>query len=464
MERIGIEYGSVRLPVDLPLACDVRGMNSTEPLPNPAEAIRQSYARPIDSLPLSELARSKLRKNPESTAVVVVSDNTRPVPYRGTDGILIPLIDALLSAGYAPQRITILVGTGSHRPMEASEIEAMLGLQEAGFDLSVFNHDYEKQEDLILVGRTRRGSPVRINRIYAEADLKIVTGLVESHFMAGASGGRKSICPAISSKETLQVFHGPEILESASSADLVLEGNPCSEEADQAAELAGCDFSVNVTLDSAKRITGVYSGNIFTAHRLAVQKIREYVSVRIDEPYDLVVVPGGFVAVNHYQAAKAAVAATRAVQPGGMIVLVARHNDPDPIGSQDYKDTLSLLKKEGPGQFLKVIKSPGWTFTHDQWETQMWCKVLDRIGDARNMIYCSLEIPHEAYAILPGVPGIRCLSKDELISGDSAEQLMSLMVQRAIIEAIEVLRVRLGRNPRLLLLRDGPYGIPVVGS
>ena len=464
MERIEIEYGSGILTVDLPLPCDVRGMNGTEPLSDPAGAIRQSYARPIDSQPLSKLASSKLRRNPESNAVIVVSDNTRPVPYRGAEGILFPLLETLLSAGYAPHRITVLIGTGSHRPMEASEIEAMMGLREAGFDLPVVNHDYNKQEDLVFVGKTRRGSPVRINKIYAEADLKIVTGLVESHFMAGASGGRKSICPAISSKDTLQVFHGPEILESAAAADLVLEGNPCSEEAEQVAELVGCDFSVNVTLDSVKRITGVYSGNIFTAHCRAVQKIREYVTIRVGKPYDLVVIPGGFVAVNHYQAAKAAVEATRVVKPGGMIVLVARHSDPDPVGSQDYKKTLALLKRDGPKEFLRKIKSPGWPFTHDQWETQMWGKVLDRIGNERNLIYCSLEIPEESYAILPGVPGFQHLTRDELASGKPAEELMTLMVKRAIIEAIKMLRARLQRDPRLLLLRDGPYGVPVLGS
>jgi nickel-dependent lactate racemase len=464
MKRIEIEYGSGNITVDLPLSCDIRGMNGTDPLPSPAGAIRQSYARPIDSQPLSELACSKLRGNPESTAVIVVSDNTRPVPYRGAEGILVPLLENLFSAGYAPHQITILIGNGSHRPMEASEIEAMLGLRQAGFDLPVVNHDYEKQEDLVFVGKTRRGSPVRINKIYVEADLKIVTGLVESHFMAGASGGRKSICPAISSKETLQIFHGPEILESVAASDLVLEGNPCSEEAEQAAELAGCDFSVNVTLDSAKRITGVYSGNIFTSHRQAVKKIREYVSVRIDKPYDLVVIPGGFVAVNHYQAAKAAVEATRAVKPGGMIVLVARHCDLDPIGSQDYKKTLALLKRDGPKRFLRTIKSKDWTFTHDQWETQMWGKVLDRIGGDENLIYCSLEIPDEAYAILPGIPGLRCLTKEELASGKPAEELMTLMVCRAVDGAIKTLRSRLGRDPRVLLLRDGPYGVPVGGG
>jgi nickel-dependent lactate racemase len=464
MSEIDIEYGATLLSVDLPLPCDVRGMGRAEPLASPGEAIRRSYSQPIDSPPLSELARSKLEVNPAAGAVVVVSDNTRPVPYRGADGVLVPLLETLLAAGYPGDRITILIGTGSHRRMNNSEIEAMLGLRECGFNLPVVNHDYANAENLVYVGKTRRGSPVRINRLYVESDLKIVTGLVESHFMAGASGGRKAICPAIASKETLQVFHGPEILESSMAADLVLESNPCSEEADQAAELAGCDFAVNVTLDADKRITGVYSGDIFSSHRQAVRMIREYATVRLDTPYDLVVIPGGFVAINHYQAAKAAVAATRAVKPGGMAVLVARHSDQDPIGSPEYKKTLALLKREGAKLYLQRIKSKDWSFTHDQWETQMWGKVLERIGGDENLVYCSLEIPDEAYAVLPGTPGVRLLTNKERASNLTVEELMALMVPRAVGMAVEILRNRLGRDPSILFLRDGPYGVPLVGS
>jgi nickel-dependent lactate racemase len=464
MSRIEIEYGSNTITIEVPLRCEVRSMGAAVALSDPAAAIRESLELPIDCPPLGELARSKLTADPASKAVVVISDNTRPVPYRGEGGILIPLLETLRRAGYSDERITLLIGAGSHREMSPAEIEAMLGIAEADFDVPVVNHDYEKLEELVLVGETRRGSPVRINRLYVEADLKIVTGLVESHFMAGASGGRKGICPAIASKETLRIFHGPEIIESPAAADLVLDGNPCSEEAEQAAELAGCDFSVNVTLDSAKRITGVYSGDIVSAHRAAVAKIREYVVVPLERRYDLVIIPGGFVAVNHYQAAKAAIEASRAVKLGGMIVLVARHTDPDPVGSEDYKRSLAMLKRSGAEGFLKTIKSPDWAFTHDQWETQMWGKVLEAIGAEENLVYCNLEIPEQEYSFLPGTPGLDLLKPEERKSGRAAEELMRLMVERAVRGGIENLRRRLGRDPELLFLPDGPYGVPEVAA
>ena len=126
MPRMKIEYGSGSIDADCPLSFDSLGMRTTGILPDPEQAIRDSYAQPIDSPPLSELARAKLETNPQSTAVIVVSDNTRPVPYRGAGGILIPLLEILLSAGYVQERITILIGNGSHRAMDEAEIEAQV--------------------------------------------------------------------------------------------------------------------------------------------------------------------------------------------------------------------------------------------------------------------------------------------------------------------------------------------------
>ncbi len=457
-----IEYGTDTLTVELPVLCDSKQMRPVRTLADPAKEIRRSYKQPIDSPPLFEIARKKLKSRADSRAVIVVSDNTRPVPYKGEKGILVPLLQTLKEAGYSEDRITLLIGKGSHRDMTDAEVEAMLGIQEAGFDVLVAQHNYEDENNLIYVGKTSRGSPVRINKLYVEADLKVVTSLVESHFMAGASGGRKAICPAITSKETLRIFHGPEILESPHAADLVLDGNPCNDEAEQAAKLVGCDFAVNVTLDAAKNITGMFSGDIFASHRAAVDKIREYVVIHLQKRYDLVLIPAGFVGVNHYQTAKAAIEASRAVKPGGMIIIVARHSDPDPIGSEDYKKTLALLKRVGPSRFLQTIKSTDWVFTHDQWETQMWCKVLNVIEDEKNLIYCSLEIPENDYSILPCVPGHAFLSTEELKRTNNPEGLMQQIVERSVAAAIQRLQKKLGTDPEVLFLKDGPYGVPEV--
>ena len=453
-----IEYGSDFLEFDSEHPIEVIGMsNPPAPVPMP-DTIEKVLINPIHSESLLKLAKSKIKQNLLSQAVIVVSDNTRPVPYYGREGILIPIIEVLLDAGFSQDKVTILIGAGSHRNMEADEIEAMIGLSALGFsEIKVVNHEYDDEEKLIFLGQTSNGSDVYLNRDYYMADLKIVTGLVESHFMAGASGGRKGICPGIVGIDTLTIFHGGRFLSSLMAADLILEGNPLHDEASEVASLAGCDFLVNVTLDNDKRVTGVFAGDLFMAHQEAVAKIKDYVVVPLPQRYDIVLIPAGFVGINHYQGAKAATEAARAVKEGGKIIIVAKNNDVDPVGGLGYKEALQLLAREGSRKFQELILTSHWKIIQEQWQVQMWCKVFDVIKEEKNLYYCSLEIPEPAYDILPGVAGIKMLAqKDRDLP---AEKCMKLMIEKALTDAIKTSDAK---DPSILLLKDGPYGIPQV--
>lgn len=455
-----IEYGSGVLKFEIAEKIEIRGMSeSPDPLPVP-DAIVEALNDPIDSESLVQIARNRLMHNPASTVIIVVSDHTRPVPYYGKDGLIYQIIKVLHQAGFLDRQITILVGAGSHRNMDEVEIEKMIGLSSMGLShIKVINHEYDRPQELIEIGVTNQGSQVLINKRYYQADLKIVTGLVESHFMAGASGGRKGICPAIVGKETLTIFHGAKFLGSQKAADLNLEGNPLHDEASEIASMAGCDFLVNVTLDPAKKITGVFTGDLFAAHQAAVDKIREYVTVPLDKLYDIVLVPAGFVGINHYQAAKSAIVASRAVKKDGIIIIVAKNTDQDPIGGDGYKNALALLAKLGKDGFMQEISQPGWPMIQEQWQVQMWCKVLDIIGEANNLYYCALEIQDSLYQNLPGIAGIQMLTDPEKSLNE--EEKMKLMVERSILNAVSRCK---SPSPSILMLKDGPYGIPLVSG
>ena len=239
-------------------------------------------------------------------------------------------------------------------------------------------------------------------------------------------------------------------------ADLVLEGNPVHDLALEVALMAGCDFLVNVTIDAEKRATGVFAGDLVEAHRQAVQKIREYVLVDLDQRYDVVIIPAGFVGLNHYQAAKAAIEASRAVKPGGWIIVAAKNIDPDPIGGAGYKEALKLLSDLGKDEFVNVIRSPEWKLIQEQWQVQMWCKVFDLLGSPDHLVYCALEIDPADYEVLPGTAGIQLLDEEERRSLDS-EEAMQQMVERALTLALEASDQE---EPSVLFLKDGPYGIP----
>ncbi len=455
MPTIHLQSEGKSIPFELSHEWDLRGMNEPTFMLDGREAIPEALRNPTGTPPLSEMARETWNDNSEAEAVIVVSDNTRPVPYRGEDGLMVHILNELLDAGFDQSRITVLVGAGSHRNMTSGEIEEMLGLEKQGFDrVQVENHEYENTDQLVDLGRTDHGTPALVNRLYVEADLKIVTGLVESHFMAGASGGRKGICPAIAGKDTLTSFHGAEPMSSPYAIDLNLERNPLHRESLAVAKKAGCDFLVNVTIDNDERLTGVFAGDMVKAHERAVDHIRKYVTVDLDQAYDIVLVPGRFVAVNHYQAAKAAVEASRAVRQDGHIILVADNTDPDPIGGEGYKESLRLFMDRGTDGFRSYIHEN--ELIQEQWQVQKWANVFDRIGTRDHLYYCATQIPEDRYDLLPGQAGIRLLSKEEQTDKPPADQLRT-MVQRSIERAQDAYP---DRDPDCLFLQEGPYGIP----
>jgi nickel-dependent lactate racemase len=425
-------------------------MGQVLPLENPKHKIRLALENPISTPPLKNIVREKLASNPKAEAVIVISDSTRPVPYSGKEGILIPIIESLEEAGLAASQILLLVATGTHRPMTEQELNDQLdpGIFQRG--IRIAQHDCQNTDDLVPIGQTEIGGEIRVNQKYMRGDIRILTGLVESHFMAGASGGRKSICPGLLAEDSTHILHSGPILASPEARDLVLEGNPVHEETLAVAKMAGCDMIVNVTLDASYRLTGVFAGDLEDAHSAAVEQLRSYAAIPAEHGYDLVITHVGYVGRNHYQAAKGALMCLPLVKPETICLLAAPHTDHDPIGGDNYKAMLRLLEEQGPQGFLEKILNPSWTFVPEQWEVQMWAKLLLKIK-AENFLYNTLDIPGESFAWLPGTDARRLVPE-----ASNLEELVAGSMDWALAH----LRERLGREPHIAILPDGPYGIP----
>lgn len=457
MPRFPMVFGYEAIEVDLPDGTECLAMSQPVPIARPREAVAETLAHPIGSPDLATIVRSKMAAAPDPGVAIVISDNTRPVPYSGESGILAPVVDLLVGAGVRPERITIIVATGTHRKLSDRELEDTIDPSVLARPVRIVCHDCRDRASLVPLGTTSRGTRVLINRLYLEADIKILTGLVESHFMAGASGGRKAVCPGLVGEESTYVFHGPEFLSSPSARDLVLEGNPCHEEALEVAKMAGADFIVNVTLNHEFQLTGVFAGDLVAAHEEAVKRLREYVAIPLDREYDIVVTCAGFVGINHYQAAKAGVVAIPALRRGGHLVMAARNVDQDPVGSPLYRTVLHLLTLDGPEAFMRLIRSPEWRFIPEQWQVQMWSKVFERIP-MEHFTYCAPHITAKDVAILPGRDGNLLLPTERRYSrrlADAAD-----MVRLAVDATAEACRAE-GARPTIAFLRDGPYGILV---
>jgi nickel-dependent lactate racemase len=453
MRNIVFDLGHTRFPIKIPDYSEVLRMGKAEVIPNPKDAIYDALKSPINTCPLHQIAQDKLRSNPLSKAVIVISDNTRPVPYSGESGILFPVIDEIVRAGYPSRQIRILVATGTHRAMDDRELQEMLDHRIFALNIPVINHDSRNLNDLTKICRSAYGGEIFVNRTYVESDLKILTGLVESHFMAGASGGRKSICPGLISEASTYALHSGPILQSPHSRDLVLAGNPVHEESLKVARCVGCDMIVNVTLDSDYRLTGVFAGALEEAHEAAFDKLFTTAAIPFQKKYDLVITHAGFVGINHYQAAKGALVCAPLVKGDGICILGAHHTDKDPIGGGNYKRMLELLEEVGPEKFIQSILDPSWTFVPEQWEAQMWTRLLEKILP-QNLLYCCLEIPDQKFLKIPGMNA-------RSFAGETKN--LETLMNKTIAWAVDRQKNRLRRDPGIAVLPDGPYGIPFSG-
>ncbi|MEA1965328.1 MAG: lactate racemase domain-containing protein [Candidatus Aerophobetes bacterium] len=225
-KRIGVEYGKDILTVKVPPYCDILTMGHVPSLAEPAKKIENALSNPIGSKTIEDIVASS-KKHPFRVVVaVIVSDNTRPVPYNAGsgEGILFPILKRLKKVGVRNENIRIIVGTGTHLPTSSKWKKEALG-EAIADSYTIIDHD-STSPDLFSIGNVD-GIEVKINKEFITADVRIATGLVEPHFTAGVSGGRKAICPGLMNLEATYLFHGVEFTDNRNSTNLVLENNPC---------------------------------------------------------------------------------------------------------------------------------------------------------------------------------------------------------------------------------------------
>lgn len=365
--RVKMDYGKTGIEVKLP-ADRVVGPLSIRPAPpiaNPSEAIRNAIETPIGSKKLLEIASGK------KSACIVICDITRPVPNQL---ILPPLLSTLEKAGIPKDQITILIATGLHRPNEGEELIELVG-KEIAANYKVVNHHGKEPSEHDYLGTTPKGVPIHIDSRYMKAEVKITTGLIEPHLMAGYSGGRKVICPGIAGLETVKVWHGPKFLEHPNADCGILDGNPVHEENTKIALIAGCDFIVNVCVDGSRNITWVGAGDMIKAWEEGVRFVREVVKSPIPEPVDIVLTScaGYPLDTTWYQAVKGLTGALPVLKKGGTIILVASLTEG--LGSPEFQQVL----RENPDlkAFKKRILETDY-FVMDQWQVEEFAKVLEK--------------------------------------------------------------------------------------
>ena len=422
---VRLDYGRDGLDVELPDDRVVRSLSykQADPLTDPETELHSLLLQPTGTPSLAELAAGR------SSACIVICDITRPVP---NELILKPLLATLEQSGMDREKITILVATGLHRPNEGDELVEIVG-QEIAREYRIENHHGQSLDEHTFLGTSPRGVPVWIDTHYVEADLKITTGLIEPHLMAGFSGGRKLICPGIAALETIKVWHGPDFLEDPRADCGRLDGNPVHEESTWIGRHTGCDFIVNVIINTDRSPLKFVAGDMEQAFLEGVDFCRQVVVDTVSEPVDIVVTScaGYPLDTTFYQAVKGLTGALPIVKQGGTIIMAASMSEG--IGSPEFEQLFD--ENSDLESFVERITGTDY-FVMDQWQLEELAKV-------------------------------RRKAKVKLISdGLPAETINRLFVESAatVEEAVSDSLEEYGEDARIAVIPKGPYVLAQLDS
>jgi nickel-dependent lactate racemase len=421
---IDISFGKGHLPVRLPADARSTVIRKT-PLPkiaDPRAAVRQALDHPMGAAPFKTLAQGR------RSACILICDITRPVPNHL---FLRPMIEDLLAAGVPADKICVLVATGLHRPNEGAELAELIGDPWVLATVRVENHFARNDADCLDLGTTRtRGTPVKLNRLFLEADLKIATGLVEPHFMAGYSGGRKVVAPGIAHADTIRTFHSSRFMEDPFASSCNLEGNPLHEEQLEIIRLIGEVYGLNTVIDEERALVHVTFGEIIESHLAAVDFVRGATEIGLARQFQTIVTSAAGYPLDktYYQTVKGMVTPIDILAPGGTLIIASECSEG--LGSPEFHESQARLVDLGPDAFLQMILRKPMADV-DEWQTEMQLKPM-RIG--RVQLYTSGLSPEE-----------RRVSGVEVI--DSIDQAVAQSIARS-------------GDADVAIIPEGPYVVP----
>lgn len=315
--QIDLKYGSSykQLKLDDRNLIGILELSKSPGIPDVTKAEIEALVHPIRSKKLSEISKG------EKSACMVVSDYTRGTPYkRSTYNLLLPLLDELHKGGIRDEHIVFLIGTGSHRAHTDRENIDNLG-EEIVKNYPVISHDCDKNN--ISLGKLSTGNELLVDKVWVDSDVRILTGLINTHYFGGFSGGRKGVLPGISGRETIRKNHAMILRPEVDIAKA--KGNPVSDEMDEAAQNAGVDFILNVVVNEQKEIVKIVAGDVEKAFEEGRKACLDLYRVPFREKADVVFAcAGGYPKdVSLYQSQKTINNAKLALKDGGTIVLIS---------------------------------------------------------------------------------------------------------------------------------------------
>lgn len=393
-------------------------------LDNPSQVIADALDAPI-SLPRLEEAAKEAK-----TACILICDITRPVP----NGLFLrQIIDRLTIAGVPLSGITVLIATGLHRPNLGEELKELVDDPWVVENVKVINHYARNDEDIVMLGKTPvKNTPVGINRHFLNADIRIATGLVEPHFMAGYSGGRKVVAPGVAHHTTIRTFHSARFMEDPNATSCNLDNNPLHDEQLEIIKMIGGDiYALNTVLDEDRNLVFANFGEIIESHLATVDFVRDSIAIKVPRKFPTIVTSAAGYPLDktYYQTVKGMVTPMDILAEGGTIVIVAECAEG--FGSPEFRTAQEKLVALGPEAFLDTLLEKQLADV-DEWQTEMQLKPM-RIG--------------RIFLVAP-----KLSAEDRAITGVTCFDDLETAVAQAVSDA---------GNPSVAIVPEGPYVVPL---
>jgi nickel-dependent lactate racemase len=271
---------------------------------------------------------------------------------------------------------------------------------------------------------------VKIDRRFVEAELRIATGLVEPHFMAGYSGGRKVVAPGVAHADTIRTFHNAKYVEDVHAAPGNLKGNPLHEDQLEIVRILGEVYGLNTVLDEDRHLVHVTFGEIIESHLAAVEFARHFTEVKVPRKFKTVVTSSAGYPLDktYYQTVKAMVTPLDILEPGGTLIIASQCSEG--FGSHEFQESHARLVALGPQKFLESVMPKAYADI-DEWQTEMQLKPM-RLGKIQ--LYTTGMSPRE-----------RSITGVEIIDS----------IDEAIVRSIKV-----SGDKNIAIIPEGPYVVP----
>jgi len=385
---ISLPYGNEDLKLDISPYKQVTVLESKPYIceTSETEEIQRALENPIGSKKLSELCKDK--KN----VLLITNDMTRPMPSK----ITIPALIAEIKRINKDIGVSILIASGLHREMNRQELIDKMGAEIVS-NYPVLVHNAYDNESLVSFGEISTGNILYLNKAVLEHDLVIAEGFIEAHWLAGFSGGRKSIFPGIAGADTIMYNHSPKNVEDQGARPGNTWNNPAHLEFIESARKAKLAFILNVVLDREKNIVKAFAGDSEKAHDEGCEFVRDMMEVVCEEADITISTNSGYpLDLNLYQSCKGMDTASYVTKENGVIIMCSYCKEG--IGHGGFAQVLEMDME--PQEILNKLRS-GEVKIYDQWGAQVILNLLTRfkiilvsslrqdVVEKMNMIYAS---------------------------------------------------------------------------